>query len=208
MHQLYSKCSMIISKMILSRQSKRWSHQARLPITRQPSSYKINPHTHDKINDNLIKQPTNPHIVNHPKIIRYPSPCKINPGLKLLTLYLVGSERGCAKLEKPRMERSYNGLKGWCCAKLTMDGCRSKQSQSAGSEQGTALIIRRWITISNSLGQISDPRLIGSISSMIGQASRPQYASEEMPQVKSTTHHITKHKHMSIKENASNGIIW
>ena len=41
---------------------------------------------------------------------------------------------------------------------------------------------------------------------MIGQASRPQCASEEMPQVKSTTHHITKHKHMSIKEKTSNGI--
>ena len=86
-----------------------------------------------------------------------------------------------------------------------MDGCRSKQSQSAGSEQGTALIIRRWITISNSLGQISDPRLISSISSMTGQASRPQCANEEMPQVKSTNH-ITKRKHLSIKENTSNGI--
>ena len=71
-----------------------------------------------------------------------------------------------------------------------MDGCRSKQSQSAGSEQGTALIMRRWITISNSLGQISDPRLIGSISSMIGQASRPQCASEKMPQIKSTEHRM------------------
>ena len=87
-----------------------------------------------------------------------------------------------------------------------MDGCRSKQSQGVGSEQGTALIIRRCVTVSNSLGQISNPRLIGSISSMTGQASRPQCASEEMPQVKSTTHHITKHKHMPIKENASNGI--
>ena len=112
MHQPYSKCSIITSKMIISKWSKRWSHQARLPITSQPSSYKINPHTHDKISDNLIKQPTNPHIVNHPKIIRYPSPCEINPGLKLLTLYLVESERGCERLEKPRMERSYSGLKG------------------------------------------------------------------------------------------------
>ena len=75
-----------------------------------------------------------------------------------------------------------------------------------GSEQGTTLIIRRWITVSNSLGQIFDPRLIGSISSMTVQASRPQCASEEMPQVKSTTHHITKHKHMSIKKKTSNGI--
>ena len=83
-----------------------------------------------------------------------------------------------------------------------MDGCRSKQSQGVGSEQGTALIIRKCVTVSNSLGQISDPRLIGSISLMIGQASRPQYASEKTPQVKkNTTHHITKHKHMSIKEN-------
>ena len=73
-----------------------------------------------------------------------------------------------------------------------MDGCRSKQSQSAGSEQGTALIIRRWITISNSLGQISDPRLIGSISSMIGKTPRSQCAGEEMPQAKSTTHHKTQ----------------
>ena len=87
-----------------------------------------------------------------------------------------------------------------------MDGCRSKQKQGVGSERGTALIIRRYVTVSNSLGQISDPRLIGSISSMIGQTSRPQYASEKTPQVKSTTHHITKHKHMSIKEKTSNGI--
>ena len=88
-----------------------------------------------------------------------------------------------------------------------MDGCRSKQKQGVGSEQGTAMIIRRCVTVSNSLGQISDPKLIGSISSMIGQASRPQCASEKTPRVKSITHHITKHKDMSIKENASNGII-
>ena len=88
-----------------------------------------------------------------------------------------------------------------------MDGCRSKQKQGVGSEQGTALIIRRCVTVSNSLGQISNPRLIGSISSMTGQASRPQCASEEMPQARSTAHHITKHKHMSIKENAYTGII-
>ena len=87
-----------------------------------------------------------------------------------------------------------------------MDGCRLKQSQSVGSVQGTTLIIRRCVTVSNSLGQISYPRLIGSISSVIGQASRPQCASEEMPQVKNTTHHITKHKHMSIKKKTSNGI--
>ena len=55
-----------------------------------------------------------------------------------------------------------------------MDGCRSKQSQGVGSEQGTALIIRRYVIVSNSLGQISDPRLIGSISSMTrsGQSDR------------------------------------
>uniref|UniRef100_F6HBR3 Uncharacterized protein n=1 Tax=Vitis vinifera TaxID=29760 RepID=F6HBR3_VITVI len=64
-----------------------------------------------------------------------------------------------------------------------MDGCRSKQRQGVGSEQGTAMIIKRCVTVLNSLGQISDPRLIGSISSMIGQASRPQCASEEMPQM-------------------------
>ena len=51
------------------------------------------------------------------------------------------------------------------------------KSQGAGSEQSMALIIRRCVTISNSLGQISDPRLIGSISSMIGQALRSQGAS-------------------------------
>ena len=71
-----------------------------------------------------------------------------------------------------------------------MDGCRSKQSQGVGSEQGTALIIRRCVTVSNSLGQISGLRLIGLISSMIGQASRPQCASEEMPQIKSIEHRM------------------
>ena len=45
----------------------------------------------------------------------------------------------------------------------------TQAKQGVGSEQGTALIIRRCVTISNSLGQISDPRLIGSISPMIGQ---------------------------------------
>ena len=65
-----------------------------------------------KISDSLIKQSTNPHIVNYPKIISQPSPCEINPELKLLTFYPIESERGCAKLEKPRMEKSYNGLKG------------------------------------------------------------------------------------------------
>ena len=34
------------------------------------------------------------------------------PWAQTPTLYLVGSERGCAKLEKSRTERSYNGLKG------------------------------------------------------------------------------------------------
>ena len=55
---------------------------------------------------------TNPHIVSHPKMISHPSPCKINLGLKLLTIYLVGSEREYAKLEQLRIERSYNGVKG------------------------------------------------------------------------------------------------
>ena len=41
---------------------------------------------------------------------------------------------------------------------------------------------------------------------MTGQALRPQCASEEMPQVKRTTHHTIKHKHMSIKKKTSNGI--
>ena len=100
MHQLYSKCSMIISKMILSRQSKRWSHQARLPITSQLSSYNINLYTNNKVSDSLIKQSTNPHIVSHPKIISQPSPCEINPELKLLILYLVRPEGECVKLEK------------------------------------------------------------------------------------------------------------
>ena len=42
--------------MILSKQSKRRSHQARLPITSQLSSYKINLYTHGKISDSLIKK--------------------------------------------------------------------------------------------------------------------------------------------------------
>ena len=106
------------------------------------------------------------------------------------------------------MERSYNGHKGDAVqSSQWMDECRSKQRQGTGSEKGTALIIRRCVTVSNSLSQISDPRLIGSISSMTGQASRPQCASEEMPQVKRTTHHITKHKHMSIKKKTANGIM-
>ena len=71
-----------------------------MPITSQLSSYNINLYTHGKISDSLIKQSTNPHIVSHPKIISQPSPCEINPGLKLLILYLVESERGCVKLEK------------------------------------------------------------------------------------------------------------
>ena len=63
-----------------------------------------------------------------------------------------------------------------------MDGCRSKQSQGVGSEQGTALIIRRCVTVSNSLGQISDPRLIGSISSMTrsGQSDRDVQMKKKM----------------------------
>ena len=55
---------------------------------------------------------TNPHIVSHPKIISHPSPCKIKPRLKLLTLYLVGSKKGYAKLKQLVMERSCNGVKG------------------------------------------------------------------------------------------------
>ena len=35
---------------------------------------------------------------------------------------------------------------------------------------------------------------------MIGKSPRPQCASEEMPQVKNTTHHISKHKDTSMKE--------
>ena len=105
------------------------------------------------------------------------------------------------------MERSYNGLNGDAMQSSQWMDVGQNKSQGAGSEQSMALIIRKCVTVSNSLGQISDPRLIGSISSMIGQTSRPQYASEKTPQVKSITHHITKHKNMSIKENASNGII-
>ena len=111
----HSKCFIIISKIIISKQSKRWSYQTQLLITSQLSSYKINLYTHGRISDSPIRQSTNPHIVNQPKIIKiisHPSPWKIKPGLKLLTLYLVGSERGWAKLEKLRMERSYNGVKG------------------------------------------------------------------------------------------------
>ena len=108
----YSECSTIITKIILSKQCKWQSHQAQILITSQLSSYKINLYTHGKISDSPIRESTNPHIVSHPKIISHPSPCKINLELKLLTLYLVGSKRRCAKLEKLRMEISYNGVKG------------------------------------------------------------------------------------------------
>ena len=108
----YSKCFVIISKVILSKQSKWRSHQVQLLITSQISSYKINLYTHGRISNSPIRKSTNPHIVSHLKIISHPSPCKINPGLKLLTLYLVRSKRGYAKLEQLRMERSYNGVKG------------------------------------------------------------------------------------------------
>ena len=112
---------------------------------------------------------------------------------------------GMCKARKVKDGKVILWSQGWCCAKLTMDGCRLKQSQGAGSEKGTALIIRRCVTVSNSLGQISDLRLIGSISSMTSKTPRSQCANEEMPQVKSTNH-ITKRKHLSIKENTSNGI--
>ena len=127
-------------------------------------------------------------------MISYPSPWKNNHGLKLLILYLVELERGCAKLEKSRMERPCNGLNGDAVQSSQWMDVGQNKSQGVGSEQGTALIIRRCVTVSNSLGQISDPRLIGSISSIIGQASIPQRASEEMPQVKkyNTSHHITQ----------------
>ena len=52
------------------------------------------------------------HIINQPKIISHPSPCKINLRLKLFTLYLVRLKRGCAKLEQQVMERLCNGVKG------------------------------------------------------------------------------------------------
>ena len=108
----YSRYSIIVPKMTPSKQNKRWSHQAQLLITNQLSSYKINLYAHGKISDSPTRQSTNPHIVSHSKIISHPSPCNINPRLKLLTLYLVGSKRRCAKVEKLRMEMSYNGLKG------------------------------------------------------------------------------------------------
>ena len=108
----YSKCSIIISKIILSKQSKWRSHKAQLLIISQLSSCKINLYFHGKISDNLIRQSTNSHIVNQPKIINHSLPCKINPKLKLLILYLVGLEKKWAKLEKLKMERSYNGVKG------------------------------------------------------------------------------------------------
>ena len=184
----YSKCSIIISKIIISKQSKRRSHQAQLLITSQISSYKINLYTHGKTSDSLIRQLTNQHIISHRKIISHRSPCDINHRLKLFILYLVELERGCAKLKKLRMERSYNGVKG--------DVVQSSQWVDVGQSKvkvwakSTTLIIRRWVIISNSLGQIFDSRLISSISSMIGQASRPQCTSEEMPQIKSTTQHM------------------
>ena len=108
----YSKCSIIISKIILLKKIKWRSHKTQLLIIDQLSSCKINLYTHGKISDSLIRQSTNPHIVSHPKTISHSSPCEINHGLKLLTLYLVESERGCAKLEKLVMERSCNGVKG------------------------------------------------------------------------------------------------
>ena len=108
----YSKCSIIISKVIFSKQSQWWSHHAQLLITSQLSSYKINLYTHGRMSESPIRQLTNPHIVSHPKIISHPSPCKINPRLKLLTLYLVGSKKWYAKLEQLGMEKSCNGLKG------------------------------------------------------------------------------------------------
>ena len=108
----YSKCSIIISKIIFSKKSKWRSHKAQLLITSQLSSCKINLYFHGKISDNLIRQSTNPHIVNQPKIISHSLPCKINPRLKLLILYLVGLEKKWAKLEKLKMERSYNSVKG------------------------------------------------------------------------------------------------
>ena len=108
----YSKCFIIISKVIFSKQSKWRSHQAQMLITSQLSSYKINLYTHGRISDILIRQSTNPHIVSHLKIISHPSPCKINHGLKLFTLYLVESKRRYAKLEQLGMERSYNGIRG------------------------------------------------------------------------------------------------
>ena len=81
-------------------------------ITSQLSSYKINLYADGRISDSPIRKLTNSHFISHLKIISHPSPCNINPGLKLLTLYLVGSKRRCEKLEKLMMERSYNGLKG------------------------------------------------------------------------------------------------
>ena len=110
--KLYSRCSIIVPKMIPSKRNKRWSHQAQLLITSQLSSYKINCYAHGKISDSPIRKSTNPHVVSHPKIISPSSPCNINPGVKLLTLYLVRSKKRCARLEKLRMERSYNGIKG------------------------------------------------------------------------------------------------
>ena len=78
-------------------------------ITSQLSSYKINLYVHGRISYSPIRQSTNPKPPkNHKSFLTM----QYNPGLKLLTLYLVGSKRRCAKLEKVRMERSYNGLKG------------------------------------------------------------------------------------------------
>ena len=108
----YSRYSIIVPKMTPSKRNKRWSHQAQLLITNQLSSYKINIYAHGRISDSPIKQSTSPHVVSHSKIISHLSPCNINPGLKLHIHYLVGSKRRCTKLEKLRMERSYNGLKG------------------------------------------------------------------------------------------------
>ena len=108
----YSNYSVIISKMILSKQSKWRSHQAQLLITNQLPSCKINLYTHSRISDSLIRQLTNPHIVSHLKIVSHLSSYEINPRLKILTLYLVGLGRGYAKPEQLEMERSGNDVKG------------------------------------------------------------------------------------------------
>ena len=90
------------------------------------------------------------------------------------------------------MERSYNGLKGDVMQSSQWMDVGQDKSQGVESEQGTTLIIRRCVTVSNSLGQISDPRLIGSISPMTSQASSKQCASEKMPQVKKIQHIISQ----------------
>ena len=58
----------------------------------------------------------------------------------------------------------------------------------------------KWVIVSNSLSQFPDPRSIGSISSMIGQAKVIAISKWQMSHIKSITHIITRYvKHTQNK---------